>query len=471
MATISPSTSSTSSNIDPRIQITFDAVNWDVLSSLACKLHQVDSSHWGEQISGGYNLVRFLHLHDSENTTLVARVPLRSEDDDLTAQKDSPTSKRIASEVATLEYIESHTDIPVPHVYHHSAHAEGDVRSPLTLHPHVQSRRCSAELRMERHGRRETPRHAAQVIDIYLELWSHRFDKNGLLFKGNDGWCIEPSSVIEDPEDISHRHGISTTSYSNAADYWLAYANAKLRDLYDEDFGSSAKQFNHAMAWFIRSLIPSLFDPSIDAHGYPLCPGGFHSQNIIITDVDIHPRITGVIDWEFSGPDFPTSFAQYPLFIVDHPAWDDDHPLRERNIRDQATFDELILKAERIRHNPVGGPRLSHLISNCYGIYLFVQLMNFPVSSSVLYPCLFAHVFGENDDFSVKYYDALMKNGILKKNNERFDREEQVWLEARGILGGDKVGQNMTLGEFKDLVSKSINRFDDGGNVREWLAS
>jgi len=97
--------------------------------------------------------------------------------------------------------------------------------------------------------------------------------------------------------------------------------------------------------------------------------------------------------------------------------------------------------------------------------------MDFPITSSVLYPRLFAHVFGENNGFSVEYYDALMKNGILKKDNQRFDKEEQVWLEARQILGDDKVGQNMTLGEFKDLVSKYINKFDDGGNVREWLAS
>jgi len=178
---MSPLTSSTSSNIDPRIQVTFEAVNWDVLSSLACKLHQVDSSHWGEQISGGYNLVRFLHLHDSENTTLVVCVPLRSEDDDLTAQKDSPTSKRIASEVATMEYIMSHTKIPVPHVYHHSAHAEGDVRSPYILMSKVEGVQLSSVWNdMDDEKRRVVLR---QVIDIYLELWSLRFDKKGLLFK------------------------------------------------------------------------------------------------------------------------------------------------------------------------------------------------------------------------------------------------------------------------------------------------
>jgi len=235
---------------------------------------------------------------------------------------------------------------------------------------------------------------------------------------------------------------------------------------YDEDFGSSLKHFDQSMAWFIRSLIPSLFDPSIDTHGCPLCPGDFHSQIIMITDIDTHPRITGVIDWEFSGPEFATSFAQYPLFIVDHPAWDEDHPRRERNIRDQATFDELILEAERIR-NPVGGPQLSHLVSNSYGIYLFEQV---PITFSVLYP-LFAFVFGEDTNFSVEYYNALMEKGILKKDNERFGRENRAWFEARQVLGDNEVGRNLNLGEFKDLVSKHLDRFDDGGSVREWLST
>ena len=90
----------------------------------------------------------------------------------------------------------------------------------------------------------------------------------------------------------------------------------------------------------------------------------------MITDVDTHPHISAVIDWESSGPTSATTFAQYPLFIVDQPAWDESHPLRERNVRDQATFDKLIHKTERIR-KPVPGLRLSNLISNGYGIYLF----------------------------------------------------------------------------------------------------
>jgi hypothetical protein len=69
-ASPSPSVSSTVSLVDPRVQYTFDIVDWDALSSLACKLHNADSAQWGDQLSGGYNLVRFLHLHDARKTVL-----------------------------------------------------------------------------------------------------------------------------------------------------------------------------------------------------------------------------------------------------------------------------------------------------------------------------------------------------------------------------------------------------------------
>lgn len=51
----------------------------------------------------------------------------------MSAEHNSAISKRIASEVATMEYIESHTNIPPPHIFHHGADAEGDVHSPYIL--------------------------------------------------------------------------------------------------------------------------------------------------------------------------------------------------------------------------------------------------------------------------------------------------------------------------------------------------
>ena len=73
--------------------------------------------------------------------------------------------------------------------------------------------------------------------------------------------------------------------------------------------------------------------------------GDFHSQNILIVDADTSPRISGVIDWEFSSTDGTSSFSTYPLFIVDNPMW--EHPLRTRNVRDRATFISPMREAER----------------------------------------------------------------------------------------------------------------------------
>jgi hypothetical protein len=391
----------------------------------------------------------------------------------MTPEHNAVLSKRVASEVATMEYVERYTNIKVPHVLAHSADAEGDVRAPYILMSKVEGTPLSSLWdNLDDDKRRIILR---QVIDILLELWSHRFDKNGALFKradgeGKDAWYIESTSVLVNPSDKGSRYRLPTTSYAHAADYWLAYANANLRDICDEKFGSPGKEFDHMHAWFLRSIIPALFDPSIDTHGFPLLPGDFHSQNIMITDIDTSPRISAVIDWELSGPDFATTFAYYPLFIVDHPLWDDDHPLRQRNIRDQATFDELILEAESKR-GPVCGPPLSHLISNGYPIYLFCQAIE---GEFELYPHLFAYAFGDDSDetgFKNEYYRALMNQGMLKKDKQRFEMENSVWLEARRILGDDAVDRKLTMGEFKNLVLKHLDRFDEGTIVRKWLAS
>ena len=76
--------------------------------------------------------------------------------------------------------------------------------------------------------------------------------------------------------------------------------------------------------------------------------------------INLRWPLSGLIDWDYSGLYFAADFATYPLFIIDHPAWNEDNPLRKRNIQDQNTFNEIILEAERNR-NPVGGLPLSSL--------------------------------------------------------------------------------------------------------------
>lgn len=94
----------------------------------------------------------------------------------------------------------------------------------------------------------------------------------------------------------------------------------------------------------------------------------------------------------------------------------------------------------------VGGAPLSCLIFESYGVYLFQQVMQFPRDMyDPLFPLLVKHVLGEYGDFSHNYFDALLNNGISKKELARFDREAEAFLEARRILGGEKVDMLLKL--------------------------
>ena len=82
------------------------------------RVHGANSADRGDQLNGAYNLVRFLHLHDQQKTIVrvVARVPLQPAD----LGRPTAISNRITSDVATMEYIEAHTNIQIPHIIHYT---------------------------------------------------------------------------------------------------------------------------------------------------------------------------------------------------------------------------------------------------------------------------------------------------------------------------------------------------------------
>ncbi|TFK31466.1 hypothetical protein BDQ12DRAFT_739997 [Crucibulum laeve] len=477
MVDSAPSSSSpisTSSNDDPRLGLTVNAINWDTLSTIACQLYQVSSAKWGEQVSGGYNVVRFLHLDDTTNTVLAARVPYQPVDG-MTDERADALCGRICSEVATMEYISMHSRIPIPRVVRHSIDRDGGgVGSPYILMTKVDGvPLCSVWDDMD-DSKREVV--LQQVIDILLQLSSLRFNSIGALMKG-DGvtkptWHIVPMSIVKDPYGSAVLSTTSHRTYTSALDYWVAYANAKLQRIIDDHFGDD-NWGDYTMFWFMRSLIPSLYDSSLDASGFPITPGDFHSQNIMITDTDSpSPCISAVIDWEFTVTLPTSSFAQYPLFIVDHPFWEADHPLKTRNMQDQATFNRLMLASESRLH-PGEETSLSRAFATCRGLYLFEQCMQDSMMFCALYEDLFQHIFCEYDSkesFSGSYTYALT-NGILKNQTAQFEKEADVRKEAIIVLGEDLVPYEISRSEFRALVLENADKFAEGGEVHSWLAT
>ena len=455
---------------DPRLETTTAAVNWNAITSIACRLLEVSDCRWGSQLSGGYNIVRFLHMDDKNGTELVVRVPFQPEEG-WNAENSKLIASRMSSEVATMQYLSAHTSIPVPRIIHHSVEVDSNgIGSPYIIMTKVEGIALSSIWDDMEDSKREIV--LRQVVDILLELASQRFDKIGMLFRQENhtdptnAWYIVP---YIGPPDETTVHSLSKT-FTSVIDYWLDYSNTQLKSIYDTRFGDDAKIFEYSQTWFLRSLIPALYDPSLDIAGFPLSPVDFHSQNIMIVDADTSPRISGVIDWEFSRTHGTSSFAQYPFFIVDHPLWEDDHPIRERNIRDQATFNALMREAER-KKDPTGDLPLTHAFERCHGLYLFEQCISSQIMFSVLYPQLFSHIYGEDEDFSSEYYGALTERGFLKKMDQQFAAETEVWKEAFEVLGSELVSNEMSRTEFRVVGENHVDRFPSGGLVRDWLAA
>ena len=137
-----------------------------------------------------------------------------------------------------------------------------------------------------------------QVVDILLELASQRFDEIGILLRQVtltprmlilDQWYPIPTTM--QPNRLFNKHFIS------AAGFWLALASTNLKTFHDTRFGAAQQDIP---LW--PCMVPALYDPSLDIEGFPLCPGDFYSQNIMIIDADTSPRISAVLFWHKEHP-------------------------------------------------------------------------------------------------------------------------------------------------------------------------
>ena len=479
----SSSHTSTTSNDISDYQVTREGVDWDALADVALQALRVDPAianpRWGEEKCGGFNLVRFLHVNSApENLIVVARVPIRQKEE--LGHAASAKSNRIRSEVATMEYVARHTTIPVPRVLAFSAEASGNARGDRIGSPYILMTKVDGVLLVDIWDDMVDSKREGilkQVVDILLQLSDLRFDAIGALMKNDsdDSFYLVPplsidSEASESESQSLHDAGLDVL-HTSTLEYWTRFATAVMQRVGEQSFGSSSKKYGYCISWVHRALLPSVIDPSLDATGFPLSHGDFHSQNIIVVDADSDsPKISGIIDWENTTTDGTSIFAQHPLFIVDHPLWEDDHPLKKRNIRDQRLFDRLVKEAEDSEGTPPTHVKIAKAFAFCWGVYYLTQCLQFP--SWGLQDELDRHFFGADEKgetlgFPVEHYTALMK-GILREDAERFDREEEVLLEAKSILG-DEVPFPVDRKTLRVLLAQKEEQFPTDTLVRRWL--
>ena len=136
------------------------------------------------------------------------------------------------------------------------------------------------------------------------------------------------SFATTDNSMITHR-ALSNRTYTSSTDYWIAVANANIETICNNLGLDTSKEFVYTQGWLMRSLIPALYNPSLDSAGFPLFPANFHSQIIMVTDVESNPCITAVIDWTLFHITYIIICSVSPV----HPAWEDSNPLCVMNTR------------------------------------------------------------------------------------------------------------------------------------------
>ena len=58
------------SGSDSRLETTITTIDWNAVASIVSRLLEVSNCHWGSQLSGGFNVVHFLHMDDENCTKL-----------------------------------------------------------------------------------------------------------------------------------------------------------------------------------------------------------------------------------------------------------------------------------------------------------------------------------------------------------------------------------------------------------------
>ncbi|KAJ6782446.1 hypothetical protein PWT90_10367 [Aphanocladium album] len=294
----------------------------------------------GKPLIGSFNRVVMLRFDDG--TKWVFRTPRRER----TGQNlpSSLLSKLIASETATLNFLASHSTIPVPKVIDYDPCNANSVGVPYILMTCATGTSFSAFLRRKKNDGVKDPSVAVtklmtQLGRISFALSELRFSEIGSIV-GEDGLfgvreCLLPSFLFQDrrrlaaiprgpflieqayhhalhaafvghASDLSLSHHFFRGPFPEAAHYPDGQTYQRALDRWndfmtvgDKIDSSDNRVEYHAAGSLVRDILPQLSEvtESSSSRGFPLGHADLSSSNIF---VDEDANITCIIDWEFA---------------------------------------------------------------------------------------------------------------------------------------------------------------------------
>lgn len=195
-------------------------------------------------------------------------------------------TERYECMISTIEYVGTHTTLPVPIVHQFDLSCDNILQRPYILMDCLPGKQFSSCLGSFNDG--QIRRVVRQWAQYTMELAALQFSEIGSLRKDNDTFVIK--SLSDNINDSNDNRG----PFRSVADYILAMSASKKRAI------AAATSDPHAYGNFLRSsliesLVPFFVLPEYLNAPFVLSHRNFDIHSIL---VDTSGRLTGILSWQ-----------------------------------------------------------------------------------------------------------------------------------------------------------------------------
>ena len=212
----------------------------------------------------------------------------------------------LESEVATLTYVRKNTTIPVPEVYHVNYDAANPVGARFVLMERMKG--VNLYTIWDKLSTEQKLAVMDQIADVLAQLSSLKFDKIGSIKLNNDIGPLQTQLMAENKD--SNVRGPFTTMEEYLHSY-IAEGRGFTPEA-DSQYALIRRKLHDALADQTDDLV---YNPP-----FRLIHGDFDAQNMLFNwpDEAQPPKLSAVIDWDYSysGPLY--YLYEYPIFIQDN---------------------------------------------------------------------------------------------------------------------------------------------------------
>ena len=370
-------------------------IDLSVIVKLATEARGIQCHLSRRPVFGDHDWIIFVQFVD--NIEWIARVPLRSRKSQPQLDFHSPLFKeRYECLIATIEYVATHTTLPVPRVHKYDLTSKNILQRPYILMdclPGKTLASCLDSLKDE-----QIRNIVGQWAQYTMELSNLQFPQIGSLRKDLEIFVVKPL-LPSGPNETMDSRG----PFRSVADYILAVSHLKKQSI------ASATSDPHTYGNFLRSsliesLIPFFLLPEYLNGPFVLSHRNLDLHSIL---VDTSGRLTGILSWQ--------NAAIYPLqshirvpdslnFEFMPPSETAGQPSRTRfSSKYRPDFEKALIEA-----GSGSSWNIEELIDRSLMFGLFEKAILNAKDERYL-PALWEHVFGKAE--GAEEFRAAMKKG------------------------------------------------------------